>query len=132
MVLFQTVIQVLLIGFGSTKMVLSGSRRRYTWSQSFFGGIPGSVGETSLIAIALGAMILLMTRIASYPIILGTLLGMFVMSSILIKLIQITLCFSIPFYWHLVIGSFAFGLVFMAAELYQVPLPIQVDGFMVL
>ena len=93
-----------------------GLEERYTWSQSFFGGIPGSVGETSLIAIALGAMILLMTRIASYRIILGTLLGMFVMSSIFNQIDSDNPMFSIPFYWHLVIGSFAFGLVFMATE----------------
>ncbi len=93
-----------------------GIEERYTWSQSFFGGIPGSVGETSLIAIALGAMILLMTRIASYRIILGTLLGMFVMSSIFNQIDSDNPMFSIPFYWHLVIGSFAFGLVFMATE----------------
>lgn len=93
-----------------------GIEERYTWSQSFFGSIPGSVGETSLIAIALGAMILLMTRIASYRIILGTLLGMFVMSSIFNQIDSDNPMFSIPFYWHLVIGSFAFGLVFMATE----------------
>ena len=93
-----------------------GIEERYTWSQSFFGGIPGSVGETSLIAIALGAMILLITRIASYRIILGTLLGMFVMSSIFNQIDSDNPMFSIPFYWHLVIGSFAFGLVFMATE----------------
>ena len=93
-----------------------GIEERYTWSQSFFGGIPGSVGETSLIAIALGAMILLMTRIASYRIILGTLLGMFVMSTIFNQIDSDNPMFSIPFYWHLVIGSFAFGLVFMATE----------------
>ena len=93
-----------------------GIEERYTWSQSFLGGIPGSVGETSLIAIALGAMILLMTRIASYRIILGTLLGMFVMSSIFNQIDSDNPMFSIPFYWHLVIGSFAFGLVFMATE----------------
>ena len=93
-----------------------GIEERYTWSQSFFGAIPGSVGETSLIAIALGAMILLMTRIASYRIILGTLLGMFVMSSIFNQIDSDNPMFSIPFYWHLVIGSFAFGLVFMATE----------------
>ena len=93
-----------------------GIEERYTWSQSFFGGIPGSVGETSLIAIALGAMILLMTRIASYRIILGTFLGMFVMSTIFNQIDSDNPMFSIPFYWHLVIGSFAFGLVFMATE----------------
>ena len=59
-------------------------------------------------------MILLMTRIASYRIILGTLLGMFVMSSIFNQIDSDNPMFSIPFYWHLVIGSFAFGLVFMA------------------
>ena len=47
---------------------------------AFLGNIPGSVGETSIIAILIGLVILLVTKIASYRIILGTLIGMIVMS----------------------------------------------------
>ena len=81
------------------------------------GNIPGSVGETSIIAIAIGLAILLFTKVASYRIVLGTLVGMILMSSIL-NLVgsETNPMFNIPWYWHLVIGSFAFGLVFMATE----------------
>jgi Na+-transporting NADH:ubiquinone oxidoreductase subunit B len=89
----------------------------YTWFDAFFGNIPGSVGETSIIAILIGLVILLVTKVASYRIILGTLIGMIIMSSILnIVGSDTNPMFYIPWYWHAVIGSFAFGLVFMATE----------------
>ena len=94
-----------------------GLTDKFSWFDAFAGNIPGSVGETSIIAISIAAIILLMTRIASYRIMLGTLLGMFVTSS-LFNIIgsDTNPMFNVPFYWHLVIGSFAFGLVFMATE----------------
>ena len=94
-----------------------GLTDKFSWFDAFAGNIPGSVGETSIIAISIAALILLMTRIASYRIMLGTLLGMFVTSS-LFNIIgsDTNPMFNVPFYWHLVIGSFAFGLVFMATE----------------
>ena len=94
-----------------------GLTDKFSWFDAFAGNIPGSVGETSIIAISIAAVILLMTRIASYRIMLGTLLGMFVTSS-LFNIIgsETNPMFNVPFYWHLVIGSFAFGLVFMATE----------------
>ncbi len=94
-----------------------GLTDKFSWFDAFAGNIPGSIGETSIIAISIAAVILLMTRIASYRIMLGTLLGMFVTSS-LFNIIgsETNPMFNVPFYWHLVIGSFAFGLVFMATE----------------
>ena len=94
-----------------------GLTDKFSWFDAFTGNIPGSVGETSIIAISIAAVILLMTRIASYRIMLGTLLGMFLTSS-LFNIIgsDTNPMFNVPFYWHLVIGSFAFGLVFMATE----------------
>ncbi|MBK85588.1 MAG: NADH:ubiquinone reductase (Na(+)-transporting) subunit B [Flavobacteriaceae bacterium] len=94
-----------------------GLTNKFSWFDAFIGNIPGSVGETSIIAISIAAAILLMTRIASYRIMLGTLLGMAVTSS-LFNIIgsETNPMFNVPFYWHLVIGSFAFGLVFMATE----------------
>ena len=94
-----------------------GLTDKFSWFDAFAGNIPGSIGETSIIAISIAAVILLMTRIASYRIMLGTLLGMFVTSS-LFNIIgsETNPMFNVPFYWHLVIGSFAFGLVFMASE----------------
>ena len=96
---------------------LQGLTDNFTWFDSFIGNIPGSVGETSVIAIGIAAIILLATGVASYRIILGTFIGMIVMSSILnIVGSDTNPMFQVPWYWHLVIGSFAFGLVFMATE----------------
>ena len=61
---------------------MPGILNQYTWMDSFLGFIPGSVGETSVIAIGIGLVILLATKVASYRIILGTFAGMIFMSSI--------------------------------------------------
>ena len=96
---------------------LQGLTDNFSWLDAFLGNIPGSVGETSVIAIAIAALILLATGVASYRIILGTFLGMIVMTSILnIVGSDTNPMFQVPWHWHLVIGSFAFGLVFMATE----------------
>ena len=96
---------------------LPGLTSSFTWFDAFIGNIPGSVGETSVIAISIGLIILLLTKVASYRIILGTLTGMIIMSSLLNFIGSDTNpMFLVPWYWHLVVGSFAFGLVFMATE----------------
>ena len=94
-----------------------GLSDNFSWFDALIGNIPGSVGETSVIAIGIAAIILLATGVASYRIILGTFIGMIVMSSILnIVGSDTNPMFQVPWYWHFVIGSFAFGLVFMATE----------------
>ena len=96
---------------------MEGIYNSFTWMDAFLGFVPGSVGETSVIAIGIGLVILLITKVASYRIILGTLLGMWAMSTVLnIVGSDTNEMFYVPWYWHLVIGSFAFGLVFMATE----------------
>ena len=96
---------------------MQGLTDNFSWLDAFLGHIPGSVGETSLIAIGIALIILLATGVASYRIILGTFFGMIVMSSILnIIGSDSNPMFQVPWHWHLVIGSFAFGLVFMATE----------------
>jgi Na+-transporting NADH:ubiquinone oxidoreductase subunit B len=96
---------------------LQGLSDNFSWFDALIGNIPGSVGETSIIAIGIAALILLATGVASYRIILGTFIGMIVMSSILNIIGSDTNpMFQVPWYWHFVIGSFAFGLVFMATE----------------
>ena len=96
---------------------LQGLSDNFSWFDALIGNIPGSVGETSVIAIGISAAILLATGVASYRIILGTFIGMIVMSSILnIVGSDTNPMFQVPWYWHFVIGSFAFGLVFMATE----------------
>ena len=96
---------------------IPGLTSSYSWLDAFIGNIPGSVGETSVIAIGIGLLILMITKVASYRIVIGTLIGMILMSSLLNIIGSDTNpMFLVPWYWHLVIGSFAFGLVFMATE----------------
>ncbi|MCE8014711.1 NADH:ubiquinone reductase (Na(+)-transporting) subunit B [Halomonas sp. MCCC 1A17488] len=90
---------------------------QYSWWDAFIGYLPGSVGEVSTLAIFLGAAVLLWTKIASWRIMLGCLLGM-VGTSLLFNLVgsESNPMFAMPWYWHLVIGGFAFGMVFMATD----------------
>ncbi|MBR5688241.1 MAG: NADH:ubiquinone reductase (Na(+)-transporting) subunit B [Prevotella sp.] len=76
------------------------------------GFIPGSIGETSIIAIAIGAVILLVTGIASWK----TMLSVFVGGVVMGLIFQATGQTTIPFYEHLILGGFAFGAVFMATD----------------
>lgn len=87
------------------------------WWDAFYGSIPGSVGETSTLAILIGGVLLLATRIASWRIIAGVMLGMVALSS-LFNIIgsDSNLAFAMPWYWHLVTGGFAFGMIFMATD----------------
>ncbi len=89
----------------------------YSWWDAFLGFIPGSVGEVSTLAILIGAAVLLWTKIANWRIMLGVFLGM-VITSTLFNLIgsETNPMFAMPWYWHLVIGGFAFGMVFMATD----------------
>lgn len=79
------------------------------------GTIPGSVGETSFIAIMIGALILIATGIGSWRIILSTFVGGFVMAT-LFNMWGANELMATPAEIHLIIGSFAFGAVFMATD----------------
>jgi len=88
-----------------------------TWLDAFLGTIQGSLGETSTLAITIGLCFLLLTKIGNYRMIVGCLIGMITFSSLLNLIGSDTNpMFSMPWYWHLVIGSYAFGLVFMVTE----------------
>jgi Na+-transporting NADH:ubiquinone oxidoreductase subunit B len=89
----------------------------YTWMQSFFGFEPGCLGETSTLAILIGAAFLLWTRVASYRIMAGVFIGM-VATSLLFNAIgsDTNPMFAFPWYWHLTAGGFAFGMVYMATD----------------
>ncbi|MGH1539609.1 MAG: NADH:ubiquinone reductase (Na(+)-transporting) subunit B [Arenicella sp.] len=89
----------------------------FTLKQSIIGSIPGSIGETSLIAIGIGMLFLLYTKVASWRIILGVFLGMVATSTLLNAIGSDTNeMFALPWYWHLSIGGFAFGMVYMATD----------------
>lgn len=79
---------------------------------SFVGLIPGSIGETSVIAIGLGAILLLWTGIASWK----TMLSVFVGGGLMAALFQSIGLTPINWYDHLVLGGFCFGAVFMATD----------------
>ncbi|MBF0237799.1 MAG: NADH:ubiquinone reductase (Na(+)-transporting) subunit B [SAR324 cluster bacterium] len=89
----------------------------FTWSQAFMGFIPGSMGETSALACLFGAAILIMTGVGSYRVMLSMLIGGLGIASLLYVIgSQTNPMFGIPPVWHLVVGGFAFGLVFMATD----------------
>ncbi|MCV2402198.1 NADH:ubiquinone reductase (Na(+)-transporting) subunit B [Marinomonas sp. C2222] len=87
------------------------------WSDAFFGFVQGSMGETSTLAILIGGSALLIMKIAAWRIVAGVMLGM-VLTSTLLNLIgsDSNPMFSTPWYWHLVLGGFAFGMMYMATD----------------
>ncbi|HBR99250.1 MAG TPA: NADH:ubiquinone reductase (Na(+)-transporting) subunit B [Gammaproteobacteria bacterium] len=89
----------------------------FTWFDAFLGSVPGSLGETSTLAILIGGLVLMYTRIASWRIVSGVMIGM-VGTSLLLNLIgsDTNPMFGMPWYWHLVTGGFAFGMIFMATD----------------
>ena len=95
---------------------LSNASEAYTWMESFIGTIPGSIGETSTLAILLGGFVLLYMKIASWRIVAGILVGSMLLSELFNLFNADNPMFSLPFYWHWVIGGFAFGAIFMATD----------------
>lgn len=81
----------------------------------FFGYIPGSIGETSTLAILIGAFILIVTGVGSWRIMLSTVVGALVMG-LLFNLWGANTYMELPAYYHLILGGFAFGAVFMATD----------------
>ncbi|HAK51588.1 MAG TPA: NADH:ubiquinone reductase (Na(+)-transporting) subunit B, partial [Gammaproteobacteria bacterium] len=96
---------------------MEGVTNAVTWMDAFIGNIQGSVGETSTLAIFIGGAILLITKTASWRIMLGVFLGMVGMS-LIFNLVgsDTNPVFAMPWYWHLVLGGFAFGMVYMATD----------------
>lgn len=89
-----------------------GTAPTATIADMVYGFIPGSIGETSVIAIALGAVILLWTGVASWK----TMLSVFVGGIVMGLLFNQTGASGTPWYEHLVMGGFCFGAVFMATD----------------
>lgn len=83
--------------------------------QMFIGTIPGSVGETSTLAILLGAAILIITGIGSWKIMVSVFAGGLAMG-LIFNAISANTYMDLPFYYHFVMGGFAFGAVFMATD----------------
>jgi Na+-transporting NADH:ubiquinone oxidoreductase subunit B len=94
---------------------LNGFTSEYTLSESFIGMIPGSIGETSTLACLIGAGILLITGVGSLRIMASFFVGGLAMG-LLLNLMGGNPYFELPAVYHLVIGSFAFGAIFMATD----------------
>jgi Na+-transporting NADH:ubiquinone oxidoreductase subunit B len=88
-----------------------------SWAQAFLGQIAGSLGETSTLACLLGAGMLVVTRIASWRIMAGVFFGM-VGTVLLFNTFgsDANPLTALPWYWHFVLGGYAFGMVFMATD----------------
>ena len=86
-----------------------------SFMQMFIGTIPGSVGETSALAILIGAAILIITGIGSWKIMAGVFTGGLAMG-LLLNAISANTFMELPFYYQFVMGGFAFGAVFMATD----------------
>ena len=88
------------------------------WMEAFMGTIPGSMGETSVLACLIGAAILITTKVGSWRTMLGCTVGTAVMAIILNVLGENSsnAMMHVPFWWHFVMGGWAFGMVFMATD----------------
>jgi len=83
----------------------------------FLGFVPGSIGETSVLAILIGAAILLFTGVGSWKIMLSVVVGGATMGILLnIFATDTNPYMALPWYEHLLLGGFAFGTVFMATD----------------
>ncbi|MDH3615240.1 MAG: NADH:ubiquinone reductase (Na(+)-transporting) subunit B [Gammaproteobacteria bacterium] len=87
-----------------------------TWTQAFLGQMQGSIGETSTLACLLGALFLVFTRIASWRIIVAVFAGLIIPTLLFGSADSSNPMMSMPWHWHIVLGGFAFGAVFMATD----------------
>ena len=105
------------LGLSAAKGVESLAIEGITWWDAFYGTIQGSLGETSTLACFVGLAFLLLTKIANYRMVVGCLGGMIGFSLLLNWIGSDTNpMFAMPWHWHLVLGSYAFGLCFMVTE----------------
>ena len=97
---------------GMTGIMQSG----LTWSQAFYGQMQGSFGETSAVACLLGAFLLIYTGIASWRIMVATFAGLIIPSLLFVDAGSANPMLSMPWHWHIVLGGFAFGAIFMTTD----------------
>lgn len=111
--------QQLVDGFsGATALaVLAAGETQYLPSalEMFLGTIPGSIGETSTLAVLLGAVVLIATGVGSLRIMVSVVVGGLFMASVF-NVFAVNDFMAIPPYYHLIMGGFAFGTVYMATD----------------
>jgi Na+-transporting NADH:ubiquinone oxidoreductase subunit B len=89
----------------------------FSWTNAFLGFEPGSMGETSALACLIGAAIIAFTKVGSWRIMLGAVLGTIAMALVFNAVGSHTNpWFAVPFWWHMVLGGWAFGIAFMATD----------------
>jgi Na+-transporting NADH:ubiquinone oxidoreductase subunit B len=93
----------------------AGEQVNYSMMEMFQGSIPGSIAETSTLWVAVGALILILTGVGSWRIIFGGIIGASIMG-LLFNLWGQNELMSFSWINHLVVGGFAFGIVFMATD----------------
>jgi len=107
----------------------------FSWFRAFFGFEPGSMGETSALACLIGAVIIAVTKVGSWRIMVGVALGTIAMSLVFNAIGSHTNpWFAVPFWWHMVLGGWAFGMAFMATDPVTAPFANSgrwVYGFMI-
>jgi Na+-transporting NADH:ubiquinone oxidoreductase subunit B len=93
-----------------------------TWWDAFVGFIPGSMGETSALACLAGGLLLIFTGVGSWRIMMSVVLGTIAMTMVLNGVGSSTNpFFDVPFWWHFVLGGWAFGMVYMATDPVSAP-----------
>lgn len=94
-----------------------GALAGFSWWHAFVGLVPGSMGETSTLACLLGAGVLILTGVGSWRIMAGVVLGTALASGLLNAAGSATNpMFGVPFWWHVVLGGWALGTVYMATD----------------
>jgi len=102
----------------ATQLLSSVTQFDFSWWNLFWGWVPGSIGETNKFMILVAAAFLVYIKIINWRIVIGAVIGL-VSTAILTNLfspLSTNTMFTIPPHYHLVMGSFLFGTVFMATE----------------
>ena len=92
-----------------------GKEVAYSTMDMFLGFIPGSIGETSVLAILIGAFILIATGVGSWKIMVSGVVGA-ALTALMFNAVGLTALMNFDWMNHLVVGGFAFGIVFMATD----------------
>ena len=92
-----------------------GKEVAYSTMDMFLGFIPGSIGETSTLAILIGAFILIATGVGSWKIMVSGVIGA-ALTAMMFNAVGLTALMNFDWINHLVVGGFAFGIVFMATD----------------
>ena len=102
---------------GGESALVNFAGEKISWMDAFLGNIPGSMGEVSTLMILVGGLIIVATGIASWRIMAGVVIGASLCSSMFNAIgSETNNMFSMTIIWHIVLGGFAFGMIFMATD----------------